>query len=366
MKKQKYIPWATPKLFGTELQYVKKALKSTWISGGKFIGIFENKLKKKFKIKNAILVNNGTSAIHASYVALGLKPGDKIIIPMYGYMAAANIAKMMGLTIIFADVELDTFCISLKTIKKVLEKNVKAIVVISTYGNMPNIEEISKFAKRKKIFLIEDSAESLGTKYKNKFSGTWGDIGTFSFHATKYITSGEGGAIVTKNNNFAEKILLFRNHGIRVKSYMHIIPGHNFRMSNILAAFGMAQFNNIEFIFKERLKLFRWYLKYLNKDKIIFQKILNETNFMPWTIGILIKSCKNDIKKRNKIILKLRKLGIETKYGFQKPDYFKVKKYKITFKNSWILTNSVIALPFHLNLKEHQIKYICKCLDKIL
>ena len=144
------------------------------------------------------------------------------------------------------------------------------------------------------------------------------------------------------------------------------MPGHNFRMSNMLAAFGLAQLNKLDFIFKERLKLFRWYLKYLNNDKIIFQKILSDTNFMPWTIGILIKSCKNDMKKRNKIILKLRKLGIETKYGFKKPDYFKVKKYKINFKNSWILTNSVIALPFHLNLKEHQIKYISKCLEKIL
>ena len=366
MRKHKFIPWATPKLFGTELQFVKKALKSTWISGGKFIGIFEEKLKKKLKIKNALLVNNGTSAIHASYVALGLKPGDKIIIPMYGYMAAANIAKMMGLKIIFADVELDTFCISLNTIKKVFEKNIKAIVVISTYGNMPNIEEISKFAKRKKIFLIEDSAESLGTKYKNKYSGTWGDIGTFSFHATKYITSGEGGAITTKHKRFAEKILLFRNHGIKVKSYIHIIPGHNFRMSNMLAAFGMAQFNKIDFIFRERLKLFKWYLKYLNKDKIIFQKILNETSFMPWTIGIIIKSCKKNMKRRDKIIQKLRKAGIESKYGFKKPNYFKVKKYKSTFKNSYILTNSVIALPFHLNLKEHQIRYISQCLNKIL
>ena len=124
-------------------------------------------------------------------------------------MAAANIAKMMGLKIIFADVEIDTFCISLNTIKKVFEKNVKAIVVISTYGNMPNIEEIFKFAKRKKIFLIEDSAESLGTKYKDKFSGAWGDIGTFSFHATKYITSGEGGAIITKHKVLLKKLHFF-------------------------------------------------------------------------------------------------------------------------------------------------------------
>ena len=151
MKNTHLIPWASPKLFGTELKLLKKALQSSWISGGKYIGIFEEKIKKKLIVKNALLVNNGTSAIHAAYIALGLKAGDKIIIPMYGYMASANIAKMMGLKIIFADVELDTFCISLRTIKKILEKNVKAIVVISTYGNMPNIEEISKFAKKKKF-----------------------------------------------------------------------------------------------------------------------------------------------------------------------------------------------------------------------
>jgi|TARA_B110000483_G_scaffold170875_1_gene202186 perosamine synthetase len=366
VKNTHLIPWASPKLFGTELKLLKKALQSSWISGGKYIGIFEEKIKKKLIVKNALLVNNGTSAIHAAYIALGLKAGDKIIIPMYGYMASANIAKMMGLKIIFADVELDTFCISLRTIKKILEKNVKAIVVISTYGNMPNIEEISKFAKKKKIYLIEDAAESLGSKYKNKFSGAWGDIGTFSFHATKSITSGEGGAIVTRNRKFAEKISLFRNHGIRIKSYVHIIPGHNFRMSNMLAAFGLAQFNKINIIFKERLKLLKWYRTYLEKEKIIFQKILNSTYFMPWTIGLILKDCHNNMAKRDKIILKLKKLGIETKYGFKKPEYFKVKNYKKNFKNSYCLTNSVIALPFHLNLKESQVKYICKNLNKLL
>ncbi len=366
MKKIKFIPWATPKLFGKELIYLNKALRSTWISGGKFIKFFEDKLKRKLNIKNALLVNNGTAAIHAAYIALGLKAGDKIIIPMYGYMAAANIAKMMGLKIIFADVEVDTYCISLRTIKKVFEKNIKAIVVITTYGNSPNIQEIASFAKRKRIFLIEDAAESLGTKYKKKFSGTWGDIGTFSFHATKFITSGEGGAIVTRNQKYAEKISLFRNHGIRVKSYVHILPGHNFRMSNMLAAFGLAQFEKLNFIFKKRLEIQKWYMKYLNKDKIYMQKILPKTKFIPWTIGIVIKSCVNNMKKRDKIIYKLKKLGIETKYGFKKPDYFRIKNYKKKYSNSYKLTNSVIALPFHLNLKKNQVKYICKCFNENL
>ena len=123
------------------------------------------------------------------------------------------------------------------------------------------LKKFQNLLKKKKIFLIEDSAESLGTKYKNKFSGTWGDIGTFSFHATKYITSGEGGAIVTKNKNFAEKISLFQDHGIKVKSYIHLMPGHNFRMSNMLAAFGLAQLNKLDFIFKEKIKIIQVVLK---------------------------------------------------------------------------------------------------------
>ena len=195
------IPWASPFLFGNEKNLVNKALNSTWISGGEYIDKFEKLIKKKFKTKNAFLVSNGTAAVHAAFLSVNLKYGDEIVAPGYGYMAAANIGNLMGLNVKFSDVDKETFCSDLKSIKKVITKETKAVVVTHTYGNMQEIFKIKSFLKKKNILLIEDAAESFGCKDLKKYAGTVGDIGTYSFHATKNIVMGEGGMVVTNNKN---------------------------------------------------------------------------------------------------------------------------------------------------------------------
>ena len=348
---QKFIPWASPKLFSLEKKLVLDALNSNWISGGYYIDKFENSLKKYLKTKYAFLVTNGTSALHLAYLGCGLKRNDEILIPAFGYLAAANIAMLMGLKIRFVDVDKKTFCMSLENLKKKVTKNTKAVVTINTYGNMYELKKISNFLKKKNIVFIEDAAESLGSKLNNKHSGTFGDIGTFSFHATKNLTTGEGGLVITNNKKYAKKIELYRSHGVLKKRYFHIVHGHNFRLTNFQAALGIAQLSKINHIIKIRKKIYKKYLSEIKKinKKIIIQKIENNCNYVPWTFALVIDN--NFNVKRDKLIKEFNKKKIETRNGFYSPNKLQIFKNSKGLVSSDELSKKIICLPIHLNMK---------------
>ncbi len=358
------IPWAKPNLEKNDLAHLNHAFKSNWISGGQYINKLENILKKILKAKNALVTSSGTAAIHLAYLAIGLKKGNEIIVPGYGYLAAANMAKLLNLRIVFADVDPNSFCVTEKNIKKVITKKTKAIVITHTYGNMCEVDKISRLAKKRKIILIEDAAEALGSKFKSKFSGTIGDIGIYSFHATKCITTGEGGAVLVQNKKLFERLKLFRNHGVLKKRYYHVVPGHNFRLSNLLASIGYSQLTRIRKTIENRKKIFSFYIKYLNKKKFEMQLITKNTNFVPWTVSIKINNNFNQ-KKRDSIMNTLEKKGIETRNGFYSPYELPIFSKKKGLPVSLMLSRRIINLPLYEGLSELKVKYICSALDKI-
>lgn len=358
------ISWASPLLFKNEFKFATQALKSSWISGGEYIVKFENLIKKKFKIKNAFLVSSGTSAIHAAFLSLNLKYGDEIVVPGYGYMAAANIGNLMGLNVKFSDVDKETFCVNLKSIKRVITNKTKVVVVTYTYGNMQEIFEIKNFLKKKNIILIEDAAESFGCKDFKKYAGTIGDIGTYSFHATKNIVMGEGGMVVTNNKYYAKNLILFRNHGVKKERYKHLVFGHNFRITNLQAAVGCGQIQNFDKIQKKRILIYNWYKKFLNLEKIKLQKITN-SYFVPWTLALTLNSTN---KKPQNILKKLLRYNIEIRKGFYSANRLTMYKNNNlrNLKNSDYLSKNMICLPLHLKLKKKDIKYICTIFNKLI
>ena len=358
------ISWASPVLFKNEHKFVTQALRSSWISGGKYIVKFENYIKKKFKTKNAFLVSNGTAAVHAAFLSVNLKYGDEIVAPGYGYMAAANIGNLMGLNVKFSDVDKETFCSDLKSIKKVITKETKAVVVTHTYGNMQEIFKIKSFLKKKNILLIEDAAESFGCKDLKKYAGTVGDIGTYSFHATKNIVMGEGGMVVTNNKNYAKKLMLYRSHGVYQERYKHLVFGHNFRITNMQAAIGCGQIQNLNQIQKKRVLIYKWYNIFLNLKKIKLQKITN-SSFVPWTLALTLNS---DIKKPQYILDKLLKHNIEIRKGFYSANRLKIYKNNNlkNLINSDYLSKNIICLPLHLRLRKKDVKYICTIFNKLI
>ena len=358
------ISWASPLLFKNEYKFVSQALKSSWISGGKYIFKFENYIKNKFKTKNAFLVSNGTTAIHAAFLSINLKYGDEIVVPGYGYMAAANIGNLMGLHVKFSDVDKETFCVSLQSIKKAITKKTRAVVVTHTYGNMQEIFQIKSFLKKQNIILVEDAAESFGCKDLKKYAGTVGDIGTYSFHATKNIVMGEGGMVVTNNKNYAKKIMLYRSHGVKQERYKHLIFGHNFRITNMQAAIGFGQIQNLSQIQKKRILIYKWYTSFLNLKKIKLQKITNSF-FIPWTLALTLNS---NTKKPQYILKKLLRNNIEIRKGFYSANRLKIYKNNsfTDLKNSDYLSKNIICLPLHLKLSKKDVKYICTIFNKLI
>ncbi len=359
MKKKK-INWAEPFLNKEDEDFIVKALKSTWISGGEYVEKFESQTAEYINSKFSISVNNGTSAIHLVYLSLGLKPGDEIIIPGYGYLAAANIALQMGLKPIFADVDVDSFCISAKTIKKKITKKTKLIVIINTYGNIFEINEINKLGKEYGILILEDAAESFGSKYFNKLSGSLTDISTFSFQATKVLTTGEGGMVSTKlGKDFQDKLKMWRNHGIKDKRYFHYLPGSNFRLTNLQASMGCSQLKKINKVLKKRNKLYSYYkLRLRGIEGIRLQLFHKDTVPVVWTLAVVLS--KSIFKNRDLIINELYKKGIETRNGFYSPDNLSIFSNcdVSSLKNSSWLSKQVLCLPLHYNLSEDDIDFI--------
>ena len=353
----KLIPWAKPKITIQDKKSINIALRSEWISHGSYVEKFEKELKKFLKIKDVSSVSNGTAALQLAFLSLGLKKNDQILCPSYCYMAAANIATQMYLDVKFIDVEKNSFCLNLNNIKKNVTKKTKAVVVVHTYGNTCEIDSISKFLKKKNIYLIEDTAEALGSRYKNKYLGTYGDISTISFHSTKSITTGEGGAIITNNKKIYEKAKLLRNHGVKNKRYYHYVPGFNFRISNLLCALGFSQLKRLNQIKKKRKKIFDFYFKNLDKKKFTFQIFSKNIDPLYWTFSMYINKKKN---KRERLINFLKKNKIETRTGFFSSNYLKYFKKNKKLSNSDFLSQRVINLPIFEDLKILQQKFIIK------
>lgn len=338
------IPFSTPTYFGNEEIYVKQAVRSKWISGGIFVNQLEDSLSNFFQ-SYVTLTSNGTSALQLAFTTLGLVPGDEIIVPGYGFLAAANIAIQLGLKPIFVDVGED-YLINPELIKEKISSQTKAIVVIHTYGYVCDMEKIMSFG----IPVIEDCAEAIFSKYKGYYCGTLGDIGTFSFHATKTFTTGEGGMIITDAIGWHKISKLYQSHGLAKRgSYIHLVPGNNFRMSNLHAALGVAQFEHIDEIIERKKLIYSWY-----KDELGLPNI--GENIL-WSLPIRVKESPQFIKDQ----FELR--DVEVRMGFVPPNrlnYFE----KISLPISEKLADSTIVLPLHLSLTKDDVEFICGILKE--
>ncbi|UPJ51913.1 DegT/DnrJ/EryC1/StrS family aminotransferase [Bradyrhizobium sp. 200] len=359
------IPWAKPTFWDKEEQYVLEALRSSWISGGPFVERFERGLADYLACKHVMAVSNGTAALHLAYIALGLKAGDEVVTPAFGFMAAANIALQLGMRPVFCDVDPDTWCMRADDIKAVLSPKTRAIVAVHSYGNVCEMESIIALGRERGIPVIEDAAEALGSLISGVPAGTLGTINTFSFHATKTITTGEGGLVATNDDALAATARLYRSHGLRrERHYWHEVPGHNFRMTNLQAALGCAQFEHVAAITRERRRVFSEYERRLNgMPGVVMQRKTPESDPLIWAVGVLLNP---DVfpQGRDRVSLALAEKGIETRPGFQAPSemtYFNEKPYPVADN----LGRWVLSLPTFATLQNSEIEYICRQLSTL-
>ena len=261
------IPQSEPSLNGNELKYLSDCIKSGWISSqGKYVNIFEKKFSEFVKNRYCLSTCNGTTALQLAIATLKLKPGDEIIVPDYTFVSPINSIIHSNCKPILADIDPDTLCISYDSVKKIITKKTKAIIIVHLYGNSPDLKKIVKFCKKKKISIIEDCAEAFGTKYNNKHVGNFGDFGTFSFFGNKTISTGEGGMVIFKNKQKYDLAKKLRDHGMRPdKKYWHDQVGFNFRLTNMQAAVGCAQLESAKLFINKKIYINKKYRSKLNK-----------------------------------------------------------------------------------------------------
>lgn len=359
------IPWARPEFWGKEERYVVDALRSTWISGGPYVDRLERELAAFHRVGHALTASNGTAALHLAYLALGIGRGDEVVVPGFGFQAAANVALHLGARPVFADVDPETWCVTADSLETAITRRTRAIVAVHTYGNVCPMDEILRLATSRKVALIEDAAESFGSRWKGRLCGTFGDVGTLSFQATKTIATGEGGAVLTSDRETYDRMWLYRNHGMKRRRYWHEVAGHNFRLTNLQAALGCGQFERFTAIAAARRRMDRAYRRrFARMSGIEVQRYPEAVSPVVWAIAVKLDP-RAYPQGRDAVIDALLARGIETRPGFAAPGEMRHLYRPGRLPESDALARQVLSLPSIPTLKEEDIDRICDELESL-
>ena len=357
------IPVFSRKFDKKDISAVVKSLKNNWVSAnGPYSKKLKDGIKKKFNTKYVSLVSSGTAALECSLKAINVKKGDEIILPAFTIVSCLNVILRFGAIPIIVDVDKDTWLISESEIIKNISKKTKAIMVVHIFGNCFDVESLKKKIN-KKVYIIEDCAEAIGAKKQNKYVGTIGDIGTYSFYSNKTITSGEGGMVWTNNKKLFNRIEGYINLFFGKKErFDHIDIGFNYRMSDLQSALAYSQFKKFNSNIKKINKIASNYQKYLDNKLVIYQKN-NNCSSVWWMIAIVLP---NKIIA-NKLMNYLKSKEIDTRNLFKplnRMKFLKIKKKDN--KNSDYLYKHGLYLPSGFDLKLKEIKLISKYVNDFI
>jgi perosamine synthetase len=364
------IPYAKPYFPNGSSNRLLRVFDSGQISGsGESLEHFQKQVREILKSEAVLGVSNGSAAIRLAFQALNMRPGRRVILPGWGFHVAANVAFSMGANIEFRDVSQDSWCLEIETIQDLLETEEETIVVlIHTLGNSSSLKHADKFRATPTIKIIEDSAEAFLSEVEGRQLGTIFDIGTYSMHAAKTITTGEGGFVSINDTSLVEKTRLLRNHGMDPKNpYTHLFAGDNFRISNLLAELAIPQLEVIDLIYQERLRVYRRYQD--NLKGLPAATFLNETDtegFFPW--GVCVRFEGVDSKFIPNLRAHLQAKGVDTRPAFtsaeQLPYYLSTVNAAV---GSLAVSNSLsiesLILPQFVELSNDDIDYICEIIQ---
>lgn len=305
------IPIYQPSLLGNEKSYVMDCLESSWISSkGEYVQKFENMFSDFVGVKHATTVSNGTVALHLALLALGVGPGDEVIVPTLTYIASVNAIKYTGAQPVFADSEKDYWQVDVKSIEKRITPKTKAIMAVHLYGHPCDMPAIMELADKFDLFVVEDCAEAIGSVIDGNHVGCYGHVSTFSFFGNKTITTGEGGMVVTNDATLIQRAVHYKSQGLaKHREYWHDTIGYNYRMTNICAAIGLAQMESIEVTLKKKKELAKMYFEGLKDLPLSLHNERDGYSHSYWMNSILV----NDISLRDKLREHLSSKGIETR-----------------------------------------------------
>ena len=327
--------------------------------GGKHVQAFEKSAASFVNSKYAVAVNSGTAALQAALFALDIKKGDEVLIPSFTFVATANAVVSTGAKPVFVDILNKNYTIDPDDLEKKITKKTHAIIPVHLYGNVAIIERLSEISKKYNVPIIEDSAQSLGSTYKGKHTGTFFEMGCYSMYSTKVMTSGEGGFVVTNNKNLRDKLLMIRNHGM-VHGYDTRMFGLNLRLPEINAAIATIQIKKLPKFLKSRANNAKLLSKLISDLKVVLpiERKNENVNWYLYTIST---------DKRDKLLKKLNEKGIGAASYYSTPIH-KTPFYKLKIKLpiTDLASSNVISLPIHPNVTQKNIEFIAKIMHEIL
>ena len=366
---EKFIPVCEPMLAGNELKYVAEAVSTGWISSaGKYVTEFENQFAHYCGCEYGVAVCNGTVALHLALTALGIGKGDEVIIPNFTMIATAFAVCYTGAMPVFVDANPDNWNIDVDQIESKISSRTKAIIPVHLFGLMCDMDAIEIIAKRHHLYVVEDAAEAHGAEYKGRKAGSCSDLACFSFFANKNVTTGEGGMVVTNNKELYDRLRYHKNMCFPLdgpRNYVHEDIGFNYRMSNVVAAIGLAQIEKADVYKSLRMRNNAFYRHYLcDVLGIQFQTFSVEYVNVAWMNAIVVDS-KMYGHTKDELIAFLKENGVDTRLLFvgmhRQPCLIKLGadcsgKYPVA---DWLSKNG-LYLPSASSLSEDDIKNICQ------
>ena len=341
-----------------EIEYVTDAVRKGWDEHHSDYKVkFEKEFAKYVGSKYAYAVTGGTQALWLSLAALNIGPGDEVIIPELTYFACSDVVKPLGATPVFVDILRDTWCIDPVSLNKAITPDTRVIMPVYAYGNAPEMEEIMALADKYDLYVVEDACPAVGTFYKDKHAGTFGDFGCFSFHGAKIMTTGFGGMVVTDNKELYDRVVFLDDHGedkSRPDRFWQKEVGYTFYMHNINAAMGLAQLERIEEFVSKKRQIHQWYKDRLIKWTLNTEQPASRTNM--WFTSILVPN-------RARAMARLKSRGIDTRPFFYPISMFPMYEnqdnpvaYDICLKG--------INLPSGVQRTEGDIDLICEVINE--
>ena len=371
---RKYIPFAKPDIDSEDIKLVVRAMESGWLSKGPKVIEFEEKLKATLCLENNVVAcNSGTAALHLALLGLGIGNGDEVIVPSFTFCSTVNVIEHVEATPIFVDIVEDTLCMDIEEVKKKINKKTKAVIMVHFGGRTHDLSKLSDLCRENEIYLIEDAAHALGTKYKNKYIGNHGDIICYSFYATKNITTGEGGALSIRNSEIEEKIRLLSWHGITKSAwnrydakgtwkYDVVLPGFKYNMSDIQAGLGLNQLFKMEEMRKKREKIAQIYTENLlcASELLVLPENKIDDQQHSWHLyPIRIKE--SNLVTRDELIEELKNRMVGTSVHFipvHMHPYYKTK-YDVSLPITEKVYVSIVSLPIYSQLATEDVYIIC-------
>ncbi len=372
------IPINRPWIDNEEKQEIIKvidenALTSAARDGGKRVQEFESSLRTFLNVKHVISVNSGTAALHAALLALDIKTGDEVLLPSFTFVATANAVVASGAKPVFVDINTKDYTIDLHDLKKKISKKSKAIIPVHLYGHPADLTELNEIANQYSIYIIEDACQSLGSTYKNKQTGTFGTMGCFSMYASKVLTAGEGGAIVTNEDELADTLKMIRNHGM-VEGYDTRLLGLNYRLPELSAAIAKIQMKKLKTILDLRRRnslllsnLLETIIKKYNIN-IPQEDQIKKFNWYLYTLAF--NGSGDDLTLRDHIMKKMIENGIGVAVYYDPPVHKTPFYQKFSLNDDLQNTNwsseHVLSFPVHPGVSEIDIQNIVNVLEKEL